>query len=341
MRKKRILFSSYYGTNDIANMVCGHVPFSLLEKEGVCEIIVPPVLSLPDPNLAVQSAWWTDFRYWMNIDVAYVHRPYGFYGGQIMKAAKMHDVPTWVHHDDDLLAIPESNPYYQAVVGQDIENPSVEDSYRNATFISCQSILMHQQLREKYGRNDAVLIPISLDDRLLHLRRSWTDNNRICWRGSDSHRHDLLAFKVELQAIFDKYQDKEFHFFILNPRELGFKVKNLVMHPGLPMWGFYKRLCEINASYALVLLEDNYFNRVKSHLAWLDHALGGSNVYAPSYEEFDRDGVVSYRPENFINRLDKWLTTDASTNEAAQEQIQSKYLNSITNLKRKEILASL
>lgn len=299
------------------------------------EIVVPTALEF-DPQTATQSQWWKNFRWWLGIDVCYLHRPSGSYGKAIIDACKEFNIPLWVHHDDDLLAIPETNPYYNLVI-HERDNPSVELSYREADILTCQSVLMQKMLKEKYQRDDTILIPISLDDRLLKYKRPWTDNNRICWRGSDSHRRDLLSFKDELQEIFDKYKDKEFHFTILNPREMGFKVKNLVVHPPMGFFDFYKNLCKVNASHHIVLLEDNHFNRVKSHLAWLDATLAGSVVFGPrDFLEFRRPGLSDRRLifSDDINAL-------SHGNEMAWKEIKSKYLNSITNKTRLEILNNL
>ena len=337
MKKKRVLFASYYGTGDIASFNCAHGPFSMLRDE--VEIIVPTALEF-DPQTATQSQWWRNFRWWLGIDVCYLHRPSGAYGKAIIETCKEYDIPLWVHHDDDLLAIPTTNPYY-ATVTHDKEYPSVELSYKEADILTCQSVLMHQMLKEKYGREDSILIPISLDDRLLHLKRPWTDNNRICWRGSDSHRHDLLSFKLELQEIFDKYAEKEFHFTILNPRELGFRVKNLVVHPAMSFFKYYKNLCEINASHHIVLLEDTPFNRVKSHLAWLDATLAGSVVIAPDYPEFQRDGCNTYVKNDLVGRCDRGFTDTAQQHDFSWKEIELKYLNSVTNKQRLSILNNL
>lgn len=199
---------------------------------------------------------------------------------------------------------------------------------------------MHEMLKEKYGREDVILIPIALDDRLIHLKKPWTDNNRICWRGSDSHKQDLLSFKTELQQIFDKYSEKEFHFTILNPRELGFKVKNLVVHEPVGMFEFYKRLTEINAAYHIVLLEDNSFNRVKSHLAWLDATLAGSNVIVPDYQEFQRNGCFKIKERNLSFALDAAMGP-INGNLLAWEEITNKYINSVTNKTRRQIINNL
>jgi hypothetical protein len=334
VRKKRILFSTYYGNGDIANFNCAHGPFSQLLDH--VEIVTPLALQLSGEQM-LKSCWWSEFRHWLGIDAAFVHRPYGWYGQQVIAAAKTHGVPIWVHHDDDLLAIPETSPYYEAYVLQDQAYPSVEMSYEEADIISCQSTLMHKMLVHKYAREDAHHIPIALDDRLLHLKRPWTNNNKVCWRGSDSHKQDLLSHKKELQAIFDNNEEMEFNFFILNPRELGFKVKNLVMHEGLPMFSFYRRITEINAAYAIVLLEDNHFNRVKSHLAWLDHTLAGSLVFGPvEFPEFQRPGIDDLKvldgaPITFLHK----------NHDASWTEIQQKYTNSVTNLKRLEIIKSL
>lgn len=82
---KRILFSTYYGENDIANFNCAHGPFSMMRDE--VEIVVPPALEF-DGQTAIQSKWWLNFRWWVGIDAVFCHRPFGWYGQQIIQAAK-------------------------------------------------------------------------------------------------------------------------------------------------------------------------------------------------------------------------------------------------------------
>lgn len=300
---KRILMVSNYSKNDISSLNCAFGPFTLMKD---VELLQP---FRDDGKDYLESKWWLNFKNWLDIDVCFLHRPFGWYGQQIIKYAKLHGVPLWVHHDDDLLKIPSQNPCH-GIVEEDAKNPSIELSYKEADVLTCQSTIMQKELKEKYGREDTVLLPITMDDRLLPFKKHFTVNNRISWRGSPSHVSDLLFYKEWLQDVFNIFSDHEFHFFGIDPRAIGFKVKKLVYHEELPMFEFYKKLSEINASIHLVLLEPTPFNHVKSHLAWLDAVLAGSVVLAPDFPEFQRPGVFHYlQPENLALQLQVMITS--------------------------------
>ena len=335
---KRVLLASNYAHNDVSSLLRSHGPFSLMRDE--VEVVVP---FKEDGKDYLESRWWTNFRNWLHVDCCFLHRPFGFYGQQIIESAKTHGVPLWVDHDDDLLSIPETNPCY-GIVKLDKENPSIEMSYVEADIITCQSTLMHTELRMKYDRGDAIHIPITLDDRLVRFKRIFNVNKKVMWRGSPTHANDLLHYRVELQKLFDKHQDIDFCFFGMDPRELGF-VGNFIVYKEFPMFRYYDLITCLNSMIHIVPLEPSKFNRVKSHLSWLDGTLSGSITVAPDFPEFKRPGIFPGVDQTFFcNKVSGLLeaTHDLSGyNKLSWECILDNYLTSKWNKVRSEIVRNL
>lgn len=287
--------------------------------------------------------WISDFRYWMGIDVCFLHRPFSGYGYKVIEQAKTHRVPLWVDHDDDILAIPTNSPHYQ-MVELDKKFGTVELSYKEADILTCSSEIMHAELKAKYKRYDAVLIPTGLDDRLLQFKRPFTKNNKIAWRGSPSHLSDLISYKDEINEIVGQYPEREWHFFGIDPRQIGIEPKRLVVWPQMNIFEYYNILTEVNASVHFVVLEDNKFNRVKSNLSWLDATLAGSVCILPDFEENIRPGTAYYLKDRFEGVFRFALDDNPfieDMNGISWQYIQENLIQSKLNKIRSEILNNL
>lgn len=324
---KRILLASNYSNNDMTAFLRSYGPFTLMRDD--VEIV-------PVPN---NSDWITDFRYWVGIDICFLHRPFAGYGRKVIEQCKTHRVPLWVDHDDDLLAIPENSPHH-GITLLDRQFGTVELSYKEADILTCSSEIMHAELKAKYKRDDAILIPTGLDDRLLQFKKQFTKNNKIAWRGSPSHLADLRAFKEEINEVVGKYPDKEWHFFGIDPRQVGINPKQLIVWPQMNIFEFYNIITEVNASVQFVVLEDNKFNRVKSNLSWLDATLAGSACLAPDFEDNRRPGIGTYNPSFFAASFSNAVDSEARElcNAASWEYIKDNLIQSVLNKKRYEII---
>jgi hypothetical protein len=349
MRKKRILFATNYSANDTTSFLRAWGPFTLMRDE--VEIIEPII---PKEGENIKYGWWSNWRNWFNnIDVCFMHRPFGMLAAHIMSQCQMHGIPLWVDHDDDLLAIPDQNPH--AKVHQDAEKqfPSIEMSYKHADILTCSGQAMHKQLREKYGRGDAILITTGLDDRLLRLKQPFGKNRKISWRGSQSHKSDLRFYERPIKNMVAKNATRDFFFWGIDPEELWPEFKNYPnwkFEVQLNLLDFLNSMAKVNAQIHFVPLEDNHFNRVKSNLSWLDSTLAGSACVAPNYLEFQRPGVIQYNAgENQVENFEKTLNTVMDLDpeilkqkhDESWEYIQENLMQSKLNQKRREILRNL
>lgn len=330
--KKRILLASIYApTNDMTAFLRAHGPFSLMRDE--VEIIEAPQ----------NNEWMDNFKYWVGIDVCFLHRPFGGYGLKVIEAAKSHGVPLWVDHDDDILSIPTNSPHYEMVL-IDKKYPSVELSYKESDILTCSGKIMHEELKSKYGRTDTVLIPTGLDDRLLKFKKPFNGNKKISWRGSESHKNDLIAYRNEIRTVVERYGDHEWNFFGVDPFELDIRPKKCIAWPQMTIFKFYEMLSMVNSSVHFVVLEDIKFNRVKSNLAWLDATLCGSICIMPDFEENKIPGIIHYRSghefeTSFGLIYEKGF--DEYMHKNSWDYIQDNLLQSKLNEKRKEIIRNL
>lgn len=311
-------------------------PFSLMKQE--VEIVEAPYF----------EGWWTNFRYWIGIDVCFLHRPYGHYGACIIEAAKLHGVPLWVDHDDDLLNIPENNPHREVHVTRESICPSIEMSYREADILTCSGKVMHDELRTLYKREDAILITTGLDDRLVRFKKPFSTNRRVGWRGSESHSSDLSAYREPIKSVMDENKDKEWHFFGIDPVELDLVPEGVTpeWYPQLNIFEFYKEFTETNCQFHFVVLEDNHFNRVKSNISWMDATLAGSIVLGPAFEEWSYIETCRYFDgypfnQSFIDMTSICEIKLEKIHNGCWEYIMDVLLQSKLNEKRYEILRNL
>jgi hypothetical protein len=57
---------------------------------------------------------------------------------------------------------------------------------------------------------------------------------------------------------------------------------------------YFKYLHDTNPSALIVPLHDSEFNRSKSSIAWIEACFAGSITIAPSWEEWERPGCLTY-----------------------------------------------
>lgn len=337
--KKRILFATNYNANDTTSYLRAWGPFTLMRDE--VEIVEP----LIEAN---SGQWWKNWRNWFNnIDVCFMHRPYGPIAAQIMAECKLAGVPLWVDHDDDLLNIPQTNEYYKVHTDGEKKFPSVEYSYRNADILTCSGKVMYDELVKTYKRSDTILITSGVDDRLLRFKKSFSGNRRVAWRGSTTHRSDLEYFRKSISNVMENAKGYEWHFWGLNPEFLNPPEKaDIFYQKQLNFLQYIKSLTDYNCSIHMVPLEDNRFNRVKSNLSWLDATLAGSVVLGPNFPEFQRPGIMHYEGEddfedvlNFMIEMPKDLLKEKYLQ--SWEYIEDNLLQSHLNRKRREILRNL
>jgi glycosyltransferase involved in cell wall biosynthesis len=190
--------------------------------------------------------------------------------------------------------------------------------------------------------NDSIdILPNALDEQLFtrdsEIQFPADSNSRkiiIGYMGTFTHDSDLMMILQSLRSILRKYQEKvELQMvggitgqtFIQSLQGLPVRVlhvpTNDVAYPNFVMW--MKK--NLNWDLAIAPLENNYFNRSKSDIKFLDYsALGIPGIYSrvPAYlntiRHMDTGLLVHNSPEAWVEALDLLLADEPLRRHLAQ-----------------------
>jgi hypothetical protein len=303
--------------------------------------LVDPVRPPDDPR------WVQDWTYFLPYDVVYLHRPHTALDFHIIERSKLLGVPLWIDLDDDLEYITADNPSYSLFANSQAKE-CIAHAIREADILTVGGECHAERLRREYKR-DVILRPTALDDRLLPLKKPFKFSKKIAWRGSESHRTDLLYYQDELSEVLKKITYESLTFFGLNPYWLDWDaIPYQWVDKTQDPFQFYVAFTAHNACFHLTPMIDTEFNRVKSNLCWSDATLAGSIVFAPDYlPEYQRPGVYHYKEGS--TRFKDALLDCFESYEFELEQMHNDSWNWITdnilmskiNKKRIEVLKNL
>lgn len=328
---KKVLLATK-NQNDMTSYLRAWGAFTRPELREVCDPIRPPIM----------PGWEVDWSFYKEVDCIFLHRPSHPKDLQVMEQARMMGIPVWVDHDDDLENITPDNPVFSQYASQDVKE-IIRTSIEQADILSVGGKVHAERIKKDFSRT-VHLIPNMVDDYLFSLMREPNAKlKRVSWRGSESHRIDLIDHTQQLETLISEFPDWEFRFFGLNPAHL--KTQRYIWNPPQNLFQYYHALIAYNASIQIVPMRDTIFNRVKSNLAWSDATLAGSCVVAPGeLPEYDRPGVISYDGgflETVIEAMRGGFEKRRSNWDASRKWIKENILASKVNEMRREILEKL
>lgn len=290
--------------------------------------------------------WVFDWSYFWEADVIYLHRPSNLHDRQIIDRAKQMGVPLWIDLDDDLTAVTPDNPVFHVYNSVEVLE-TIEFACKEADILSCGGSLHAARLRKELSR-EVHLIPGALDDRLLNLKKPFQMSRKISWRGSESHRTDLLFYQEEIKSLIDVHSLVP-KFFGLNPYFLDWDGRRQIQWLGQKnVFDFYIALTSTNSAFHMHPMVDTWFNRVKSNLCYTDATLAGSVLCAPNFPEFNRPGIFRFEANNkkaFYKTMENMFNSTelelAKAHNLAWTWIKDNILLSRVNKIRLEILNNL
>lgn len=287
--------------------------------------------------------------HWYNMcEILFISRPTQNFHLVLMENARKWGMKIWLDCDDLLDRISEEASGYQTFMNRNAVE-IFHESLKQADVITTTTEYLKTQLEERGGKGKVQIIRNGVHDSFLKLRRKWTRNNQIMWRGSHFHPQDLALYSEGLLKVINEYPKMNFIFFGARPFWLNYryKFKNVSHCRQVNIMDYYKGLCELNSSFQYVVLEDSEFNRSKSNLAWIDGTLAGSAMLVPNWDDWPDENYAKCHisPENFPHMLRKLIEIDDRTAEKMVENswelIREKYLLSKTNKLRLKIIEGL
>lgn len=335
MVKKKILLASKC-QNDTTSFLRAMGAFSHSTLRQHVEIMREPR----------EQSWVFDWSYYWEADLIYLHRPSNLHDRQIIDQAKQMGVPIWVDLDDDLENVTPDNPCFDVYNTED-SKATIKFACAEADVLSCGGEIHAEKLRKELKR-EVHLIPNALDDRLLSLKKNFSMNRKLAWRGSESHRIDLLFYQQAIEKILDRC-NLEGRFFGWNPYFLDWTGERKIQWLGTKnLFDFYIALTSTNASFHMHPMVDTWFNRVKSNLCYTDATLAGSVICAPNFPEYKRPGVYNFAandPASFLDVMQVMVDSGEELlrkrHNLAWEWIRDNILMSRVNLIRLQILKNI
>jgi hypothetical protein len=298
----------------------------------------------PDITISVpESISWAALS---GVDIFYMQRPQTDRDLTALKMARDFNLPVWVDYDDLLHEIPRYNPgwdYYRKAPAQPLKNIAEAIMHADTVTVSTSNI---RDYYLKYNKNIYV-IENTHNDYRYPLQKTVDTANNVNWRGSNTHREDLLSIATYLFDIAKRYREWQFSFIGNDLWYMTERIQQCIHIKECDPIDYFKFIKEWKSAIQIVPLLNNKFNAAKSNIAWVEATYAGSATIVPDLPEFRCHGAILYNPDDgstFLYQLEKCIKSKAYRQEKYEESfdyIQDNLLLSKINRKRIEIIEKL
>lgn len=247
----------------------------------------------------------------MDTSIQLLIRPWNQRFASLMYISEINGVPVWSDFDDDYLAIPEHNRAYPILKKHE---PNFEQITKEIIKTSKVVTVTTEYLKNKFSEfnPNTIIVPNAFNDYRFKLPEVPSENQKILWRGTDSHKMDLVHFNEPIKKVNHHSKDWEWYFNGNNLWWFTLGMKNTYEAEEVDIHIYFNALREIQPSIVMVPLTDETFNHAKSNIAWIEATYAGATCLAPNFPEWRRDGVCNYNDEkDFRDKLEK-LMNDVS-----------------------------
>jgi hypothetical protein len=285
-------------------------------------------------------------------DIIFLQRAYSNAHLEIVQLAKDMGKAVWLDYDDDLFNVPVDNPAHQ-LYAQPSVRANIATMIEASDFVSVSTDHLKRAIEKggllRRGRRPCDVIPNALDESLLHYRQAMipVQRRQILWRGSTSHRPDLLEFKDAILHIVRRHKQWSINFFGDLPPFLKEKALDNVVYtpPASPLHYYFRSICEMRSPALIVPLVDSDFNKAKSNIAWLEAVFAGGIAIAPDWPEWRRPGCINYsNQDSFMEAVEAVIAGKVdvqSENRAGWDYIQRNAMLRDINRLRVDIIESV
>jgi hypothetical protein len=255
---------SFYRTNGPLNRLSRHLDFTMLPWDG-------------------RAVWDVVGQ----CDAVWIERP-DHRHVELVNLAKLMGVPVICDIDDNLLAVPPTNPLFSRY-----QLPTCREGIgyclRNADAVIASTPALAKQL-EVCGC-EPVVIPNAYDAAMFPYAAKMRPNvsKIVVWRGTHTHSGDVIPVRSQILQVMSEHPDWQFVFmgdcpFMELPR-------NAMHLPATGLLEYHRKLYEMAPAFVIVPLEDIPFNQAKSNCAWLESTHAQAVCIAPKWDEWTKPGV--------------------------------------------------
>jgi len=292
------------------------------------------------PKLNIETSGVQDigWQILMDTDILFFERPdtpQYFEAGKIVKDL---GVKLWVDFDDNLFCLPAHSPH--ASFYNRATQKTIMKNVQLADIVTVATPAIAKEIATFYDK-EITVVPNAHNDYNFPFEYNFSDKNIIIWRGSTTHRVDLLTYSKQIWDVAN--QSKWNWEFIGN--DLWYITDNIQrknIMPELNLSLYFRTIKRMNPAIYIVPLEFNNFNMAKSNCGWLEMTYAGAVTLAPNMPEWIRPGILNYdNADDFQDKLEL-LMSDADLRkvnyEKSFEYIKENLLLSTVNKKREQIL---
>ena len=174
---------------------------------------------------------------------------------------------------------------------------------------------IRKTLKKHNVEKDIFVLPNYLDIEKwdLPILKNYTDEIRLVWAGSCSHRDDIKFIAPVIKKLAKKYPQLKFiHCGDVDLQPL-FKDINSEYVEAVNVGAWPAKLHSLRADIGVAPLLDNEFNRNKSNLKYLEYGISGipsvySNVVYSKTIKDEETGLLAQTEEEFFDKLEKLIT---------------------------------
>jgi len=307
-------------------------------------------LSKLDPSISVEYMKVTSWTALIDADIILFARPQTQVYLDLMKRAKNFNIPVWVDIDDNLFVIPKDNPNHKFFSGKEVFD-MMKECIKAADVVTVATDALKKSF--KHLNDNIVVIENSFNDYNFPFKKINEKSNTIYWRGSDTHRADLLSCSDRIFEIAKKYEEIWAWVFIGGRADNSMwyitdYIKRVFSLPETDIVSYHSYIRKLTPSVQIIPLVVNEFNLSKSNCSWLEATFSGAAAIAPlGLPEFNKPGIINYNHENkesfgyYLEKLLKDRKFRDRNYDESFEYISENLLLSTINKKRIEVIKSL
>lgn len=284
----------------------------------------------------LETVSWTAIA---DADILFLARPYDANYLQAMEMAKSFGIKIWVDFDDALTIIPEDNPGYDFFTKENIIK-NIEEAIQFADIMTVSTEAI-KKIYEPLNQNIYVIENAFNDYNYPFIKRT-NISKQISWRGSNTHRKDLLSCKDSIISLSKQFSEWCFNW-IGGGGDLWFltdHIKNCRAIIDTEIIKYNRLIHNLQPEIHLCPLLSTEFTECKSNIAWIEATWAGAACLAPALPEFVKPGCVNYT-DNFEYLLSKLIKSRSFRQEnysKSFDYIKKNLLLSKINKKRVDVI---
>ena len=295
------------------------------------------------PNIQINLPSQISWSNLVGTDILYMERPQQDADLNALEIAKEFNVKIWVDYDDLLHEVPKYNPSYKFYTTTHV-GKNIEKAIELADIVTVSTPKI-KEYYEKFNPNIHI-IENAHNDYQYQWEKVETTVDAINWRGSATHRQDLLSVACEMFSLAEKYSDWAWTFIGNEVWYITDRIKNSFNLAECDIISYNKFIKDLKSGIQIVPLLWNEFNKAKSNIGWIEGTYAGSVTVAPNLGEFTKPGVCMYddKADSFAYYLEKCIKSKSFRQEKyieSFEYIAQNLMLSKVNKKRITIIEKL